>query len=154
MKYCALIHYAETDPDVLPPDGTPERRAMQERYFSYGAEADAAGVVIGGDALHATSTATSVQVRNGKVITIDGPFAETKEQLGGFYLFDCNCFFDILPHFYNLDCFPADIRHIDCKSFFSSLCVLCSFEHISISIGDDVFQVLYVEGEVWWLRWC
>ena len=63
---------------------------MQERYFSYGAEADAAGVVIGGDALHATSTATSVQVRNGKVITIDGPFAETKEQLGGFYLFDCD----------------------------------------------------------------
>ena len=90
MKYCALIHYAETDPDVLPPDGTPERRAMQERYFAYGAEADAAGVVVGGDALHATSTATSVQVRDGKVLTTDGPFAETKEQLGGFYLFECD----------------------------------------------------------------
>ena len=90
MKYCVLIHYAETDPDVLPPAGTPERRAVQERYFAYGAEADAAGVVYGGDALYATDTATTVRVRDGEAFTTDGPFAETKEQLGGFYLFDCD----------------------------------------------------------------
>ena len=88
MKYCVLIHYDEDDPAVIAPLGTPERRAMSERYFAYGAEA--AGVVYGGDALHPTTTATSVQVRAGKVITTDGPFAETKEQLGGFYLFDCD----------------------------------------------------------------
>jgi hypothetical protein len=44
----------------------------------------------GGDALQATATATSVRVRDGKTMTTDGPFAETKEQLGGFYMVDCD----------------------------------------------------------------
>ena len=74
--------YGHVTPALLEPGASP--------YFAYGAEADAAGVVVGGDALHATSTATSVQVRDGKVLTTDGPFAETKEQLGGFYLFECD----------------------------------------------------------------
>jgi len=47
------------------------------------------GVMLGGEALQDTSTATTVRVRNGKTETMDGPFAETKEQLGGFYLLDC-----------------------------------------------------------------
>ncbi len=46
-------------------------------------------MVIDGDALWSTSTATSVRVRAGETITIDGPFAETKEHLGGFYVFEC-----------------------------------------------------------------
>jgi hypothetical protein len=47
------------------------------------------GYHIAGDALHPTSDATTVRVRDGKAITTDGPFAETKEQLGGYYLVDC-----------------------------------------------------------------
>ena len=43
----------------------------------------------GGNALQATSTATSVRIRDGKTETMDGPFAETKERLGGYYLLDC-----------------------------------------------------------------
>jgi hypothetical protein len=42
-----------------------------------------------GEALHPSSTATTVRVRNGKIATTDGPFAETKEQFGGFYLVEC-----------------------------------------------------------------
>jgi hypothetical protein len=44
----------------------------------------------GGDALQATAAATSVRVRDGKTVTTDGPFAETKEQLGGYYMIDCD----------------------------------------------------------------
>ena len=45
--------------------------------------------IVAGDALHPSSTATTVRVRDGKVLTSDGPFAETKEQLGGYYIVDC-----------------------------------------------------------------
>ncbi|SHG84229.1 Uncharacterized conserved protein [Cognatiyoonia sediminum] len=47
------------------------------------------GKLVAGDALQGVETATTVSVRNGKTETIDGPFAETKEQLGGYYLLDC-----------------------------------------------------------------
>jgi hypothetical protein len=49
-----------------------------------------AGVFLAGEALKPTSTATTVRVRNGKTLMTDGPFAETKEQLGGFYILNCN----------------------------------------------------------------
>lgn len=47
------------------------------------------GVMLAGEGLQGTSAATTVRVRNGKTETMDGPFAETKETLSGFYLFDC-----------------------------------------------------------------
>lgn len=47
------------------------------------------GVMLAGEGLQKSTTATTIRVRNGKTETLDGPFAETKEQLGGFYLFDC-----------------------------------------------------------------
>ncbi|MCL4131246.1 UNVERIFIED_CONTAM: hypothetical protein GTU68_010758 [Idotea baltica] len=59
-------------------------------YMGFGEEAGAAGVLVAGEALEPTSSATSVQVRDGDVITTDGPFAETKEQLGGFYIVECD----------------------------------------------------------------
>jgi len=49
-----------------------------------------AGIIKGGNALQPTTTAKTVRVRNGKISTIDGPFAETKEQLGGYYLVDAS----------------------------------------------------------------
>ncbi len=88
-KYAALIY----TPIEQEGQGTPEDwAAVMEEYNEFGAKAGAAGVVAGGEALHDTPTATTVQVRGGKggeVITTDGPFAETKEVLGGFYLLEC-----------------------------------------------------------------
>jgi hypothetical protein len=62
---------------------------LTKEYFAYGDEAAQAGVFIAGEALLPTPTAKSVRVRQGKTLTTDGPFAETKEQLGGFYLVEC-----------------------------------------------------------------
>lgn len=59
-------------------------------YSAFTQEAVAAGVFKAGDALHPVSTASSVKMRDGKVQITDGPFAENKEQLGGYYLLDCS----------------------------------------------------------------
>lgn len=90
MKYLALIYSDENDTSIHPPEGSPEQQAIMQEYFAFGAAGDEAGVVVGGDALTPTTTATSVQVRDGATITTDGPFAETKEHLGGFYMLECD----------------------------------------------------------------
>ena len=88
-KYAALIYTSAEDQGT----GTPEDWAqIMAEYNEFGEAAAAAGVVLGGEALHDTDTATTVRVegaRGGNVITTDGPFAETKEVLGGFYLLEC-----------------------------------------------------------------
>lgn len=58
-------------------------------YWKFSEDAKAAGVMVAGDALEAISTATSVRIRDGKTELTDGPFAETKEALGGYYLLEC-----------------------------------------------------------------
>lgn len=89
-RYAALIYGPEAPDD----QGTPEdwAKTMAE-YTEFGEKAGAAGVIDGGgEALQSTSTATTVTVADGKggdVTHTDGPFAETKEVLGGFYLLDC-----------------------------------------------------------------
>ena len=88
MKYLALIYSDENDTAVNPPPESPEMQSIMEAYFAFGAAAEQAGVLLGGDALLPTSTATSVQVRDGEAITTDGPFAEAAEQIGGYYLID------------------------------------------------------------------
>ena len=90
MKYLALIYSDESDTTANPPEDSPEMQAIMQDYFAFGAAGEEAGVVLGGDALLPTPMATSVQVRDGETITTDGPFAETKEQLGGYYLLDCD----------------------------------------------------------------
>jgi hypothetical protein len=62
---------------------------IMARYQALGEELREAGAYLGGDGLQPTSTATTVRVRDGERLTTDGPFAETKEQLGGFYLVEC-----------------------------------------------------------------
>jgi hypothetical protein len=62
---------------------------MMKQYFAFTQDAKDKGVYIGGNALQPTSTATTVRVRDGKTVTSDGPFTETKEQIGGYYLFEC-----------------------------------------------------------------
>ncbi len=90
MKYLALIYSDESDTAINPDEGTPEQGEIMAAYMAFGAEAGEAGVILGGDALMPTTTATSVQVRDGDTITTDGPFAETKEQLGGYYMLECD----------------------------------------------------------------
>ena len=86
MQYIALI-YNEEDPNFDP--ASEVAKARWEAYGAYTQGIIAAGQFKGGDALQPSSTATCVQNRDGKVVTTDGPFAETKEQLGGYYLLEC-----------------------------------------------------------------
>ena len=59
-------------------------------WDQYTKSLQASGLMLGGDALQAVSTATTVRVRKGETVATDGPFAETKEQLGGYYILDCD----------------------------------------------------------------
>ena len=83
MKYAFLIYDDEkTWQNITAADG---QKVMAE-YMAYTRALKEAGVHLGGAPLQPTRTATSVRERAGKTLTTDGPFAETKEQLGGFYL--------------------------------------------------------------------
>jgi len=86
MKYLATIYNDETQFANASPE---QLGAVMEAYGAFGTEAEQAGVYLGGEGLQPTATATTVRVRNGERLLTDGPFAETKEQLGGFYLLEC-----------------------------------------------------------------
>jgi hypothetical protein len=58
--------------------------------MAFGQEAERRGVLRGGERLRPVADARTVRIRNGKTVSVDGPFAETKEQLGGFYLLECD----------------------------------------------------------------
>ena len=85
MKYMLLLF---SDPTLGPAPGTPESDAEMQQWFRYTDELAAAGHMVGGEALQPSETATTVRVRDGRTVTADGPFAESKEVLGGFYLID------------------------------------------------------------------
>ncbi|MCX6590631.1 MAG: YciI family protein [Acidobacteria bacterium] len=85
MKYACLIYGSESEMAHLSQE---EMAAVYARYTAFGKELAEAGVLRGGSELKPVSTATTVRIQNGKVLTLDGPFAETKEQLGGFYLLE------------------------------------------------------------------
>jgi len=86
MKYLCLIYSDETQWPML---SKPEIDKMMSEYREFTSGIQASGHYIGGNRLEPTQAASTVRVRNGKVSTTDGPFAETKEQLGGFYLLNC-----------------------------------------------------------------
>jgi hypothetical protein len=86
MKYMALIY---SDPTLEPAYGSPEFGAMMQGYGTLNKTLKEKGVFIAGDGLQDIDTATSVRVRSGKTETMDGPFAETKERLGGYYIMEC-----------------------------------------------------------------
>ena len=85
-QYLALIYRNEAN---TPPQNSPEMQKVYQAWGAYDQEIRKAGVLKDGRGLMPASTATTVRVQNGKVITTDGPFAETKEQLGGYNLFEC-----------------------------------------------------------------
>jgi hypothetical protein len=81
MRYALLIYTNETQDAQASQE---EQGAMYAEYNAFGEQHKDS--IRGGEALQPTSTATTVQVRKGKKLTTDGPFAETKEQLGGYYI--------------------------------------------------------------------
>jgi hypothetical protein len=85
-RYLALIYNREAD---FPGPDSPGFRPMMAAYATFTEDIQKSGIMKGGDALLPTSMASTVRVRDGKTLTTDGPFAETKEQLGGYYEFEC-----------------------------------------------------------------
>ena len=83
MRYLCLIYDEEKKVSTMPKG---ETDAFMGEYFTFTDGIRKSGHFVAGEALQPVGTATTVRVRNGKVSTTDGPFAETKEQLGGFYL--------------------------------------------------------------------
>lgn len=85
MQYLVLIYDDEKVWNDMPQE---QSQKLFGDYMAYTQEMSKAGVLRGGDALKPVATATTVRIRGGKTLTTDGPFAETKEQLGGYYLID------------------------------------------------------------------
>jgi len=83
VKYALLIYGRETERANA---SSEQMAGVLEDYGKFTAELDASGANLGGEALDDSTTATTVRVREGETLTTDGPFAETHEQLGGFYL--------------------------------------------------------------------
>jgi hypothetical protein len=89
MKYVLLIYDDEKAWAGLSPEQQEQLGSEQfKRYGEYSQWLEEKGLFKAGDALHGTEQATTVRVRDGKTVTTDGPFAETKEQLGGYYVIE------------------------------------------------------------------
>jgi hypothetical protein len=86
MKFLLTIYADEARFGSMTPE---ESGALMEAYGRFGTAAQDAGVLLGGEGLQPTATATTVRVRDGETLLTDGPFAETREALGGYYLLEC-----------------------------------------------------------------
>ncbi len=84
MQYTLLIY---VDQDIYSKQSPEEQQARSAAYFAFSEQFK--DKIKGGEGLLPTTSATTVRVRDGKTLTTDGPFAETKEQLGGYYLVTC-----------------------------------------------------------------
>jgi hypothetical protein len=82
VKYLLLIY----TPEATEPPAPEAQQAQMEAYNAFTNRVKDAGAFVGAEALQPTATATTVRVRDGQTLTTDGPFAETKEALGGYYL--------------------------------------------------------------------
>ena len=85
MRYMLLLHYPEMTPEELGPEGMAEG---QRAFTSYAATLDAAGVLLSAEVLQPSVTTTTVTSRDGTLQVQDGPYADTKEQLGGTFVVD------------------------------------------------------------------
>lgn len=86
MKYLLLMYADESKTSEIPPE---ELEAVAQAWYSLLKEAKAAGVLISNNGLSPVANATTIRIRDGKTLTTDGPFAETHEQLGGYFLVEC-----------------------------------------------------------------
>ena len=85
MKYLCLIYENEKGWEQLPKE---QADAVMGEYFAFTDGIKQSGQYVAGDALHPTQTATTVRVRNGDQLVTDGPYAETKEALGGLFILE------------------------------------------------------------------
>src|SRR5687767_12901706 len=93
MRYLCLIYDEEKNWMTM---SKGQQDAVMGEYFAFTEDVKKSGHYIGGEALQPVATATTVRLRSGKMSTTDGPFAETKEQLGGFYLINAKDLNDAL----------------------------------------------------------
>ena len=93
MRYLCLIYDEEKKLAAM---AKGESDAFMGEYFAFTEDIKKSGHYVGGNALQPVNTATSLRVRSGKMSTTDGPFAETKEQLGGYYLIEAKDLNDAL----------------------------------------------------------
>lgn len=84
MRYMFLVYSRE-----LPPDQRPDMSELKAKHFALMDEAQRLGILHGASPLQPTSTATTVRIEGDKPLILDGPFAETKEQLAGYYILEC-----------------------------------------------------------------
>ena len=82
MLYMFLLHWNEQDPPVAPAEAI-------GAHFAFAEEARARGAYVSSEAIGGTAVATTVRVRDNKTMITDGPFAETREVMGGFYILEC-----------------------------------------------------------------
>jgi hypothetical protein len=93
MRYLCLIYDEEKKMAAM---SKGEQDAFMGEYFAFTEDIKKSGHYIGGEALQPVGSATTVRLRSGKMSTTDGPFAETKEQLGGYYLINAKDLNDAL----------------------------------------------------------
>lgn len=93
MKYMILMYWNQEEAQNY---SAQDQQAIAKTWYSFNEEAKAAGVWLGNNGLASVNDATTVRVREGQVLTTDGPFAETHEQLGGYYLFECKDLDEVL----------------------------------------------------------
>jgi hypothetical protein len=93
MQYMLLIYSEESRWETV---SEQELETTMKRYGDFTAELRAAGAMLAGDRLQPTANATTVRVRDGEQLVTDGPFAETKEQLGGYYLIEADSLDDAI----------------------------------------------------------
>lgn len=86
MKFMLALYGDESGWEEASPE---EAAAEMARYEAFDKVTREAGVMLGGEGLQPTSTATTLRISDGERLVTDGPFAETKEQLGGFYVLEC-----------------------------------------------------------------
>src|SRR6476469_7425771 len=86
MRYLLMICTDESAEEARSPE---EAQASLAEYMAWAEQAGQRGVLQGGERLRPTHDATTVRVRDGELLTSDGPFAETKEQIGGYFVVDC-----------------------------------------------------------------
>ncbi len=95
MQFVALIYGDASRWDAFSDE---EREGVYEKYRAFADEADKAGVMAGGAELASTRDATTVRVRDGESLVTDGSYAEVKEALGGYFIFDCDSMDDAVEY--------------------------------------------------------
>jgi hypothetical protein len=93
VEFLALVY---GDPDTWESLSDDDRSAAYEGYVAVSRDAQAAGALVDASELESPDAATSVRVRNGDAVVTDGPYAEVKESLGGYYLLSCDTIDDAI----------------------------------------------------------